>query len=102
MAQYGDACNLFAFIGIDELRRKLDVLRRHCEDLGRPYEEIEKTTLATVHLKPGHMTSSDVVKTCRELAAIGIDQAIFNLPNVETIEPLEVIGKEVIPEVAPL
>lgn len=102
VAQYGDACNLFAFIGIDELRRKLDVLRRHCEDVGRPYEEIEKTTLGSVHLAPGHMTSSDVVKTCRELAAIGIDQAIFNLPNVETIEPLEVIGKEVIPEVAPL
>ncbi len=33
VAQYGDACNLFARTGIETLRSKLDVLKRHCERL---------------------------------------------------------------------
>src|SRR5437588_8652543 len=32
VARYADACNLFA--GPDELPHKLDVLRRHCEEVG--------------------------------------------------------------------
>ncbi len=46
VARYTDACDLFAFAGSDTIRHKLDVLRRHCEDVGRPYEEIERTALA--------------------------------------------------------
>ena len=34
VAQYADACNLFAFLGPDELARKLDVLKGHCDDCG--------------------------------------------------------------------
>src|SRR5579864_6628200 len=34
VAQYADACNLFA-TGVDQVRHKLEVLERHCEDLGR-------------------------------------------------------------------
>ena len=45
VAQYADACNLFARTGIDTIRAKLDVLKRHCEKLDRDYAEIEKTTL---------------------------------------------------------
>ncbi len=42
VAQYADACNLFPS---PELGHKLDVLRRHCADLGRDYDEIEKTVM---------------------------------------------------------
>ena len=45
LAQYGDACNLFAHLGRDGIAQKLDVLRAHCEDAGRDYEEIRKTVL---------------------------------------------------------
>jgi alkanesulfonate monooxygenase len=100
VAEYGDACNLFLFIGMPELRRKLDVLARHCEDFGRPLEEIERTTLGTVHLAPSGTTPKAVIETCRELAAMGVQQAIFNLPNLSEVEPLEVFGREIIPEVA--
>ena len=31
VAQYADACNLFARMGPDTLRAKLDVLKRHCD-----------------------------------------------------------------------
>jgi F420-dependent oxidoreductase-like protein len=46
VAKYADACNLFA--GGEELRHKLDVLKGHCEGLGRDYSKILKTRLASV------------------------------------------------------
>src|SRR5215469_5689943 len=46
VAQYANACNLFR--GPDAAR-KLEVLRGHCDAVGRDYEEIEKTTMNTVH-----------------------------------------------------
>ncbi len=100
VARYADGCNLFARLGIETLRAKLEVLQHHCDAARRDYAEIEKTTLGTVHLAPGQMSPADMIAQCRELAAIGIQQAIFNMPNVHEIKPLEIIGKEVIPEVA--
>jgi F420-dependent oxidoreductase-like protein len=44
VAQYGDACNLFS-AGIEAVRHKLDVLARHCDDLGRDPATIRKTML---------------------------------------------------------
>jgi len=44
VAQYADATNLIVS-GADELAHKLDVLRRHCDDLGRDYATIEKTVM---------------------------------------------------------
>jgi F420-dependent oxidoreductase-like protein len=43
VAQYADACHLFVREGYDTLVHKLDVLRRHCDDVGRDYDSIEKT-----------------------------------------------------------
>jgi F420-dependent oxidoreductase-like protein len=100
VAEYADACNLFQRAGLDVLAHKLEVLRGHCIDIGRPYGEIEKTTLGTVHLAPGELSAADVIEQCRELANLGIDQAIFNMPNVHEITPLEIFGDEIIPAVA--
>ncbi len=102
VAQYADACNLFAAMGADVVRHKLDVLHRHCDDVGRDYDEIEKTTLDTVHLAPGEMSAADIIKRCETLADLGIEHAIVNMPNVHEITPLETFGKEIIPAVAGL
>lgn len=102
VAQYADACNLFARMGADVVRHKLDVLRRHCDDVGRDYDAIEKTTLDTVHLAPGQMSAADVIKRLETLADLGIEHAIVNMPNVHEIAPLETFGKEIIPAVAGL
>ncbi|WP_028654960.1 LLM class F420-dependent oxidoreductase [Nocardioides sp. J54] len=45
VAQYADACNLFTGDGVPGVARKLEVLRRHCDDLGRDYDAIRKTIL---------------------------------------------------------
>ena len=102
VAKYADACNMFAGMGLDTLSHKLDVLKKHCNVLGRDYAAIEKTTLDTVHLAAGQMSLSDVIEKCRALADIGIQHAIFNMPNVYDITPLEIFGREVIPAVATL
>lgn len=97
VARYADACNLFAYVGAAELSRKLAVLRRHCDELGRDYDSIERTTLGTVQLSGGRQSSADVIRQCRELAQIGVQQAIVNLPDVHEIRPIEQLAKEVIP-----
>ncbi len=102
VAQYADACNFFANMGLDTVQSKLDVLKQHCAAVGRNYAEIEKTTLDTAHLAPDQMSPAQVIETCRALADIGIQQAIFNMPNIEEIKPLEIFGREIIPAVAGL
>jgi F420-dependent oxidoreductase-like protein len=102
VAQYADACNLFAGMGIETLQHKLSILKQHCETVGRDYTEIEKTTLGTAHLAGGQMSVSDVFEQCRALAGIGVQHAIFNMPNVHEITPLEIFGREIIPAVAGL
>ncbi|MBX6767302.1 MAG: LLM class F420-dependent oxidoreductase, partial [Actinomadura rubrobrunea] len=49
VAKYADACNIF---DSDELPRKLEVLREHCEREGRDYAEIEKTSLTFMRGRP--------------------------------------------------
>jgi len=102
VAEYADACNLFVRLGAAGIRRKLDVLEGHCEEVGRPYEEIERTAVGSVHLAPGAMTGKDVVALCRRLAGLGVQHAIFNMPNAHELSPLEVFGREVIPAVEEL
>jgi F420-dependent oxidoreductase-like protein len=99
VAQYGDACNLFVQMGMDVLQHKLNVLKGHCETVGRDYAEIEKTTLGTADLSQGPGT---VIETCRQLADMGIDHAIFNLMDYTDLSQLETFGSEVIPAVAEL
>jgi F420-dependent oxidoreductase-like protein len=100
VAKYADACNFFARMGVESVRSKLDVLKQHCEKVGRNYSDIEKTTLSTVHLASDKMNTKDVIEECRALAGIGIQHAIFNMPNVHEIRPLEIFGREIIPALA--
>ena len=69
VAQYADACNLFA-AGPDQVRHKLDVLRRHCDDVGRDYDAIEKTMLGSA---ADPVADPDTfLAEMREYAALGI------------------------------
>jgi F420-dependent oxidoreductase-like protein len=94
VAQYADACNLFA--GRDEAR-KLDVLRRHCEAVGRDYDTIYKTAYYYFDLSKG---TQRIVDELGALAELGFDAAMGAVAGVWDVTPLEVIGSEVIPVVA--
>ena len=47
VAEYADACNLFGE-SPDRVAHKLDVLRAHCDDVGRDYDTIQKTMIGSV------------------------------------------------------
>ncbi len=100
VAKYADACNLFGQIGLDAVREKLDVLKRHCDSVGRDYAQIEKTALDSIHFAPGQNTAREVLQRCKELADAGIQHVIFNMPNVHEISPLRAFGREIIPTAA--
>lgn len=74
VAQYADACNLFDIPdGGKTVTHKLAVLARHCKQIGRPYDAIEKT-LAT-RLEPDE-SSDDFIRRARAAAALGIDHLV--------------------------
>ncbi|GCE17623.1 LLM class F420-dependent oxidoreductase [Dictyobacter kobayashii] len=103
VAQYGDACNLFARVGKEELQRKLNILQDHCQTVGRPYTDIEKTTLDVIHItKDGRnntLSPNAAIDLFGSLAEQGIDQAIFSMPNVADLEPFDLLATRIIPEV---
>jgi F420-dependent oxidoreductase-like protein len=96
VAQYADACNILV-PDPGESRHKLDVLRRHCDAVGRPFEEIEKTSLIEIDL--GRERAADVVERLRDQADEGIEHVIVNMPDAHVLERLDTIGREIIPAV---
>ncbi len=96
VARYADACN-FLVLGPDEVRRKLQILRAHCAEIGRDIGEIEITNLVEVDLRPGRMTGTDVVALARAHAAAGVQHLIVNMPDVWELRQLELIGRDVTP-----
>ncbi len=100
VAQYADACNLFDHVGVEVLRHKLSVLRDHCAALNRDYDEIECSSLGKVELRAGKQSSAEIIEHCQALAEVGIQHAIFYMPNVEDIAPLEEFGRDIIPAVS--
>jgi F420-dependent oxidoreductase-like protein len=88
VAQYADICNIFGSTP-EEIAHKLDVLRRHCDDVGRDYDSIVKTTN---HFGP--MTDTFVADMAA-YAKLGIDTMIVTPPGdaparfvTETLAPL--------------
>ena len=95
VAQYGDACNLFARNGVEQVTHKLEVLRGHCETLGRDYDEIEKTAIDRFDLSEGGVTPAEVADHIGQFAETGIEYFILSLATVSELEPIERFGSEV-------
>jgi F420-dependent oxidoreductase-like protein len=72
VAQYADACNIFG--GPDEVAHKLDVLRRHCDAVGRDPNEIEVT--AMYRDLPTGAPIDDVLRGAEAFAAIGVSTLV--------------------------
>jgi len=95
VAQYADACNLFAG---GEIERKLGILREHCEAVGRDYDEIEKTAMG--RLDPSDL---DGLKAdLRRLAGLGVEEYHGMVPDASGLENLRTLGRESVPFAAEL
>ncbi len=99
VARYAQACNLFAG---PELEHKLDVLRRHCDDVGRDYDSITKTVMGPLDPGPKGENVDELISSMGRMAELGISHYHGSVPGVSTIEPLAILGERVIPAVAGL
>jgi F420-dependent oxidoreductase-like protein len=80
VAKYGDACHFPDLPGSPyevDFKRKLDVLRRHCDDAGRDYALIEKTVGTGLDPTEGNVDRSALLTRLRELSALGFDHAML-------------------------
>jgi hypothetical protein len=94
VAQYGDACNVFG--GPEKIHHKFEVLRRHCAALGRPFDEIERSTLQSVNVDPdgaaGAETPAQVTDRFAELGDAGAQHVLFSVRDVWQTDKLELPG----------
>jgi F420-dependent oxidoreductase-like protein len=97
VARHADACSLRPS---PEIPRKLDVLRRHCEAEDRDYDEIERTCAFGFDVGENGEKAGEVIGQLRWLSDMGIETVIGVVPNVDRIEPLEIIGRKIVPAVA--
>ena len=116
VAQYADACNMGG--DAETLRHKFAVLREHCEAVGRPYEEITRSTSLeeVVLVRPGEdpgaaveraksATGVSFVGTTEQLAEhiqtlvdAGVNYVLVSFPRIAyDHEPLYRFAEEVIP-----
>jgi F420-dependent oxidoreductase-like protein len=100
VAEYADATHQTT-ADPDVMRHKMSVLRRHCESIGRPYEEIERYCGLDVSPPSGGGSASmadasvllDRVDRLAEASAQGL---LFVLPGVADSDAVERFGRDVI------
>ena len=94
VAQYADACNVFG--DATRIAHKYAVLREHCDRLGRPYEEVERSTLQSVDLE--HESPAALVDRFGSLVEAGAQHILFSVRGVNQTGNLERIAAEVFPQ----
>lgn len=105
VAKYGDACN----VGFDVAEEKLEILKKHCDNVGRNYDEIRKSTSMIVlpiangadkaeasaavrknyddvsvedFSKYGEIMEIDaIIERVEQMKAKGLDYVIVNIPG---------------------
>ena len=117
VAQYADYCN----VGGDPatVAHKYNVLRQHCEAVGRPFGEItlcnnvgivvardERELAAKKEKYPGfgeiQGTPDMIIPLLEEYAKAGSSYITFYTPDAEEIEPILLLGESVLPQIAAL
>jgi F420-dependent oxidoreductase-like protein len=96
VARYADACNIRP--GPD-IPQKLETLRRFCDEEGRDYDAIEKTCPFAFDVGEEGEKVGELLGQLRWLAGMGIQTVIGFVPQVDSVTPLEILGREVIPAV---
>jgi alkanesulfonate monooxygenase SsuD/methylene tetrahydromethanopterin reductase-like flavin-dependent oxidoreductase (luciferase family) len=98
VAQYADATNVFG--GPEQIHHKYEVLREHCEAVGRNYDEIERTNLQSIYL--GRDSPQQIVDRFGELADAGAQGIIASVVEIENPARLETIGRDILPQLRAL
>lgn len=98
VAEHADACNLWGE-GADRVRRKLEVLRGHCADVGRRYDDVRKTVI--MHADP--LDDRDAFVTeMSAYADLGISLVVLSPQGDDPVAWTERVCEEVLPRLADL
>jgi F420-dependent oxidoreductase-like protein len=97
--RYADISHFFAR-NTETLDHKLEVLRRHCVDIGRSYTDIRKATSMNVLFQSsrgtgGDSSSNDVIKAIQDYMDRGIGLITFRFTGLENLQRL---ATEVLPQ----
>jgi F420-dependent oxidoreductase-like protein len=121
VAKYGDACNLFG--SPETVKKKLAVLRKHCDEVGRDYDSILKTKLSGVLIgenkqeieqtvsalskvmPPGMLkealiygTPEQVKEQIDEFSNAGVQYLITSFRGPSELQSLKLFGETIIPK----
>ncbi|MFF4138980.1 LLM class F420-dependent oxidoreductase [Streptomyces mirabilis] len=123
VAQYADACNLTDHTDPQFYLRKLEVLARHCEDVGRPYDDILRTATLSVFVASNedelvrmmapHLngrtreelaahnavgTPKQLVETFGALVDAGIEYFVLYFHEATRLDSMRLFATEVMPQ----
>ncbi|TMD69811.1 MAG: LLM class F420-dependent oxidoreductase [Chloroflexi bacterium] len=122
VAQYGDACNI-GYLEPEATARKFEIMRKHCEDVGRNYNDIHRTIMLNCSIAetdeqaleraqaanfarnvggPEYLrtrslagTPETIRKRLAEYEQIGAQEVILYFPAQERLESLRLFAKDV-------
>ncbi len=90
VARYADACNLFDIPdGGKTVKHKLAVLAQQCEQVGRTYNDIEKTM--STRLQQGESPDT-FARRCDEIATLGVEHVVVLTTGTWTDEAVATVA----------
>jgi alkanesulfonate monooxygenase SsuD/methylene tetrahydromethanopterin reductase-like flavin-dependent oxidoreductase (luciferase family) len=95
MARYADVISIGFGRDPDDLRTKLEIIRKHCQEINRPYEHIEKTTFFTTPIVHNGQLAQAALDYMVTLAELGIDEVMIRFPDDPAT--FDLIANELIP-----
>ena len=95
VAQYADACNIIGDVAT--VAQKVEVLRRHCDDVGRDPGEIEVTALIGLAEDADRDT---ILREVEALAAVGTQAIVVRSTGPEPSKWLEETWGPIVPALA--
>ena len=98
VARYADACNIAAY-DLSATAHKLDVLRQHCVNESRDYDEIEKTAQVRYDLGENGENVNKTLEYLHEIAELGFSQVHGSMLRVSKPGQLDLLAERVIPAV---
>jgi F420-dependent oxidoreductase-like protein len=114
VAEYGDACNVFAQ-DVDQFKHLMSVLQGHCDDVGRDFAEITKTTMRRIviadtedaakakldaagvpeQMRPMFVagTADQVAEHVSELVDAGVEGVTVGMVDVHDLDAVRQVGE---------
>jgi F420-dependent oxidoreductase-like protein len=96
VARYADSCNIMAY-DVEVAAHKLDVLREHCANEGRDYDEIEKTAQTRFNLGENGANVNQTIENLHAISELGFTVAHGSLIGVSKDRQFDLFAERIIP-----